>query len=302
MIQSFIDQIPFLQEGNVHIDQIHKGYSIDCKFIVIRDLHKYLLRTFDQKYYPAKQQEFEALRKMQEYDVACSRPLEIGTIGVNETGYMILSYMEGRDGSEVLPELSSTDQYNIGVEAGAELLKIHRLQAPADIPTWYERKVEKHRNYIDRYNQLNVRIPNDLRVISFIEDHLHLMKHRPSLFQHDDFHVGNLIIQDNKLSGVLDFDRWDWGDPIHEFLKVGMFSSEVSIPFSIGQIRRYHRDTEPDDMFWRLYSLYLAMCLISSIVWITDVKPEETQIMMDKINRVMEDHNSFDLVKPKWYP
>ncbi|EPY06294.1 hypothetical protein PAALTS15_16301 [Paenibacillus alvei TS-15] len=106
------------------------------------------------------------------------------------------------------------------------------------------------------------------------------MRHRPNLFQHDDFHVGNLIIKDNQLSGVIDFNRFDWGDPIHEFLKVGMFSSEVRIPFSIGQIRGYHKDSEPDDLFWRLYSLYLAM---------------------DKIDRVLEDHDYFRLLKPKWY-
>ncbi|MOA51051.1 hypothetical protein D3C78_1741480 [compost metagenome] len=75
----------------------------------------------------------------------------------------------------------------------------------------------------------------------------------------------------------------------------------MSIPFSIGQIRGYHKDSEPDELFWRLYSLYLAMCLISSIVWIIKVKPEETNIMMDKIDRVLEDHEYFRLIKPKWY-
>lgn len=80
-----------------------------------------------------------------------------------------------------------------------------------------------------------------------------------------------------------------------------MFSSEVSIPFSIGQIRGYHRDAEPNESFWRLYSLYLAMCLISSMVWIIKVKPEETDIMMNKIDRVLEEHEHFRLIKPKWY-
>ncbi|SYX83066.1 aminoglycoside phosphotransferase family protein [Paenibacillus alvei] len=97
---------------------------------------------------------------------------------------------------------------------------------------------------------MGVRIKNDSILLSFIEDNLQLMRHRPNLFQHDDFHVGNLIIKDNQLSGVIDFNRFDWGDPIHEFLKVGMFSSE-------------------------LYTLYLSMCLISSIVWISKVNQKK---------------------------
>lgn len=40
------------------------------------------------------------------------------------------------------------------------------------------------------------------------------------------------------------FNRMNWGDPIHDFLKAGMFSSEVSIPFSIGQIKGYHANRE----------------------------------------------------------
>ena len=127
------------------------------------------------------------------------------------------------------------------------------------------------------------------------------MKDRPNIFQHDDFHVANLIVKDNKLSGVIDFNRYDWGDPIHEFLKVGFFSSEFSIPFSIGQIKGYHLKHEPDEHFWQLYSLYLAMSIVVSVAWILKVKPEELNIMMNKINRVLEDHDYFERVIPKWY-
>ncbi|RUT35761.1 aminoglycoside phosphotransferase family protein [Paenibacillus zeisoli] len=300
MKQLLIEHIPFLH-GKVQIEQIHKGYSSESKYIVFRDDQKFLLRTFDNKLYSTKEIEFQALLKMKEYNVKCSRPLEMGNLESQGIGFMILSFIEGDDASEVLSKISMREQFNIGFEAGVELQKIHQYIAPNSVSTWYERKFKKHKQYLDKYLQLNVRIKDDSRLLSFIEDHLQLMKHRPNLFQHDDFHVGNLIIKDNQFSGVIDFNRYDWGDPIHEFLKVGMFSSEVSVPFSIGQIRGYHKYSEPNDLFWRLYSLYLAMCLISSIVWIIRVKPEETKVMMDKIDRVLEDHEYFRLIRPKWY-
>lgn len=294
------EHIPFLQ-GDAQIAQINKGYSSDCKFIVVKDNQKFLLRTFDYKHVHTKQVEYKALIKMEEYNVHCSRPLEIGSLKEFGIGYMILSFIEGNDAAEDLPTYSMADQYNIGYTAGTQLLKIHQYVAPIHITPWYDRKLSKHKYYIDEYFKCDVRIKDDSKIISFIEDNLQLMKHRPNIFQHHDFHVGNLIVKDKELSGIIDFNRMDWGDPVHDFLKTGFFSSEVSIPFSIGQIKGYHNNQDPSDLFWRLYSLYLAMNLISSVSWIIRVKPEETNSMLEKIYSVLEDHYYFEHITPKWY-
>jgi aminoglycoside phosphotransferase (APT) family kinase protein len=300
MHQVIKEHIPFL-EGEIRIDPIYKGYSGDSKYVVVKDDHKYLLRTYSYNQHSGKMMEYNALLKMGEYGVNCSRPLEIGTIQSHGLGYMILTYIEGNDATDELPKYSSDDQYQIGLEAGRELLKINQYMAPDTMTSWYDRKILKHNKCMDEYSKIEVRINNDERIMSFIDENLPLMKNRPNQFQHDDFHVGNLILNDNAQLGVIDFNRCDWGDPIHEFLKIGLFSSEVSIPFSIGQIRGYHNPLNPDELFWRLYSLYLAMNVFSAVVWILKVKPEELNITMEKLNRVLDDHNHFDLIKPKWY-
>ncbi|GGH26889.1 aminoglycoside phosphotransferase family protein [Paenibacillus segetis] len=294
------EHIPFLH-GQVQINQINKGYSSDSKFILVKDNQKFLLRTFDYKNYHNKQTEYEALIKMEEFNVSCSRPLEMGSLQDFGIGFMILSFIEGNDAAEDLPTYSMADQYNIGFTAGKELLKIHQYVAPTHITAWYDRKLSKHNYFIDEYFKGEVRIKDDIKILSFIDDNLHYMKHRPNIFQHHDFHVGNLIVQDRELSGIIDFNRLDWGDPVHDFLKTGFFSSEVSIPFSVGQIRGYHNNQDPNDLFWRLYSLYLAMNLISSVSWVIRVKPEETNTMLEKIYRVLEDHHYFEFNTPRWY-
>ncbi|MGP4072874.1 aminoglycoside phosphotransferase family protein [Piscibacillus sp. B03] len=178
---------------------------------------------------------------------------------------------------------------------------IHQLKAPSHISPWYNRKVEKHRKYMDAYLDCGVKIKNDHKIIQFIEEHLHLMKQRPNLFQHDDFHLSNLIVKEKQLAGVIDFERYDWGDPIHEFLKIGIFIRQISTPFSIGQIKGYFDHQDPDEHFWRLYSLYLAMCVFSSVVWTSRATPNDMDNMLAKINTFLEDHDYFDRVKPKWY-
>ncbi|MGF9697767.1 hypothetical protein [Paenibacillus sp. MABNR03] len=69
----------------------------------------------------------------------------------------------------------------------------------------------------------------------------------------------------------------------------------------MGQIQSYFGGGEPDELFWRLYSLYTAMALVSSMVWIQQVKPEETDDMVDKIELVRENHDDFRRFIPRWY-
>lgn len=94
-----------------------------------------------------------------------------------------------------------------------ELKKIHQYAAPKHISSWYERKAIKHEKYLKNI-QHGVRTKNENNIKTFIEDNMSLTKERPNIFQHDDFHAGNIIINNNKeLTGIIDFNRYDWGDP-----------------------------------------------------------------------------------------
>lgn len=298
----FRSAIPCLRDS-VKIEQIHKGYSSDSKYIVYGQSGRpqYILRTYGIDQVENKRMEYSRISMMEEQGATCSRPVDIGVLPDKRLGYMIVSYVEGNEASDELPFLTEKEQYAIGVQAGVELLKIHQVACPDSMKPWQDRMAAKHQRYRTEYASCGVAIDHEEKLLSFIDGHLHLMQDRPNLFQHDDYHIGNLIVKDGKLSGVIDFNRSDWGDPIHDFVKVGMFSAEVSVPFAVGQIGGYHHHSEPDEAFWRLYSLYLGMTLISSVVWILKVRPEELDSMMMKIDRVMDDHDHFELIVPKWY-
>lgn len=295
-----LKQIPFI-DSEATVTPIKEGYSEDQKYIIANANHRYVLRLFPIHQYDRKKSEFDVLRQMETYQVRCSRPLELNKLKGADLGYMIVPYIEGEDAKTQLEYLSDPDQFQIGLEAGEELRKMHQYKAPSHIKPWHDRKVKKHQKYVDAYWETGVRITHDQEILSFIEENITYMKRRPNLFQHDDFHLGNLIVKNNKLAGVIDFGLHDWGDPIHEFLKVGLFSRQESIPFSIGQISGYHGKDEPPDSFWRLYSLYLAMSLFSSIVWTLKMRPDELDEMISKIETIIEDHDSFTDLKPTWY-
>lgn len=300
--QQLHDRIPLLRDG-FRLEKIHKGYSSDEKYVCYsRDgLPVYILRTYMITQDKRKRSEFAVIRRMEEQEVLCSRAVDIGVFPELELGYMLLTYIEGEDATDVLPLLTEEEQYAIGHQAGRELHKIHQVVGPEELVPWEEMMGAKHQRYRDSYAQCGVTIRHDDKLLSFIDSRLHAMKGRPNRFQHDDYHVGNLILKDGRLSGVIDFNRFDWGDPVHEFVKTGLFSAGVSVPFSVGLIRGYHDGKEPDESFWELYALYLAMTLVSSIVWILRVKPEETAEMMEKVHKVMEDHREYESLVPSWY-
>jgi aminoglycoside phosphotransferase (APT) family kinase protein len=298
--KKLIKQIPLISDCK-DVIEIKKGYSSDEKYLIhMQDgNNKLLLRIFNLEELELKKSEYSILERMQEYHVTCSRPISIGEVG--NQGYMITSYIEGKDAEDEISTYSEEDQFNMGFEAGKELRKMHQLSAPEHISSWYSRKVVKHNRYIDAYLECGIKVKNDQRLMKFIDENIHLMKERPNLFQHDDFHLGNIIVNNNNFAGVIDFNRYDWGDPYHEFLKIGIFSRGVSIPFSIGQIRGYFNNNEPDEDFWKLYSLYMAMCVFSTVVWTLKTIPNNMNEMLDKVYMYLEDHDYFIRKKPKWY-
>jgi aminoglycoside phosphotransferase (APT) family kinase protein len=83
---------------------------------------------------------------------------------------------------------------------------------------------------------------------------------------HGDFHPANMMFRSGKLTAMVDFERYKWGDPDYDFNKVALFTRNVSTPFAVGQIHGYFGG-EPPAGFWNRYALYAAMVTVSDFVW-----------------------------------
>ena len=59
---------------------------------------------------------------------------------------IVFSYLEGEDAKKLLPTYSSKEQYEIGIEAGKDLAKMHTYEAPKDLLPWYERAMKNIKN------------------------------------------------------------------------------------------------------------------------------------------------------------
>jgi len=113
--------------------------------------------------------------------------------------------------------LSETQQYQLGYRAGEILGEIHTLAAATDTEErekFYSRKIDKK---IKMYNDCDDKIPNRHKIIEYINANRHLIKTRPSSFHHGDYHLGNMGLPKERLLYIIDFNRWDFGDPWEEF-------------------------------------------------------------------------------------
>ena len=282
-------------------EKISKGWSSDEKYkIETQDGQALLLRISDISAFDNKKKEFEIVKKYSKLGFAMSHPVDFGICNAGKSCYMLLTFVEGEDLEEALPTLSEKEQYLLGRKAGKILRKIHSIPIDeCDIPT--QTKREKKLYQLCRYEEAtHLRVADDEMVIEFVKNSIGLIWKEAPVYQHGDFHPGNLIYMPNGEIGVIDFNRWEVGDPYEEFYKLESFGIEVSVPYSIGQIDAYFNDEIPAD-FWGTLAVYVAHASLFSIKWAEKFGQDDIDGMVERCKRAFENYDNFNSVVPKWY-
>jgi len=287
------------------------GYSGDKKYLCrTKTGEKKIIRVTisdDPNVLISGKKQFELIQQLRHYSSLVPKPYDFLISDDHGFALMILEYIDGEDGEVSLKALNADLQYEIGYRAGVELKNLHQLVAPPDYPSWSFLKWRKYEWYWNEYqkNPLDSPIFNLNAIDSFIRKHQYLINNVCSTFQHDDFHPANLIIRNGHLNGIIDFNRCDYGDPIHDFYKVAFFSRNISIPFSRGQVDGYFLGTIPAD-FWIKYTFYVAMSIISDLVWSDKYDRrtgscQELRKSIHRISTICQDHDECRSVIPGWY-
>lgn len=291
------------------VDYIDKGWSRDKKYkITAASGAKYLLRVTpeekagsgsdgSQGIQNAKQVNmFHIQQKVAALGVPMSRPVACGRC--KEGFYSIQTWVEGRDAEETIPGLSDARQYAYGLEAGRILKIIHSIPAPETQPEWETRFNAKMDRKIKMYRECPVKFDGAEDIIAYIEGNRHLLKGRPQSFQHGDYHVGNMMIENDKIV-IIDFDRYDYGDPWEEFNRI-TWCAQCSPLFASGMVNAYF-DGEVPMEFWRLLALYISSNMLSSIPWAIPYGEQEIQTMLKQAGDVLDWYDHMRNPVPTWY-
>lgn len=278
-------------------DPISKGWSSDKKYcIVTADTTKYLLRVTPKAKVTNRADMFRMQQELAALGVSMCKPIEFGTC--DEGGYIVQTWVEGKDAEEVKPYLSDSEQYAYGLEAGRTLKLIHSIKAPANQPDWELRFNAKMDRKIKMYEECPIKFDGAEDIIDYIKSNRHLLANRPQSFQHGDHHIGNMMIENGKIV-IIDFDRYNFGDPWEEFNRI-VWCAQSSPLFASGMVNGYF-DNEVPIEFWKLLALYISSNMLSSIPWAIPYGEGEVNTMLNQAKDVLSWYNNMKNIIPTWY-
>lgn len=280
------------------IQQVEKGWSSDQKYhIVTEDGQQLLMRVASIDDLEAKKQEYTMMRRLDTFDFQHSRPFAIGRC--QEGVYTLFNWIEGGDLESELPQKSVEMQYRLGVQSGRILRQIHTIEPQVTSESWevkFNRKLDRK---LMMYQQCELKYQRDDALIAYIEATRPYLQNRPMTLHHGDYHVGNMILCGDDAIGVIDFNRYDYGDPWEEFNRI-VWDVDVSHAFATGKIDGYF-DGEVPELFFRLLALYIASNTLSSLPWAIPFGEGEIQTMRRQAEQVLRYYDDFKNIVPSWY-
>jgi len=107
-----------------------------------------------------------------------------------------------------------------------------------------------------------------------------------------------MMIENDELI-VIDFDRYDFGDPWEEFNRI-TFSAKLSPYFATGQLRGYF-DVEPPEEFFRLLTFYISVNTFAAIPWAIPYGQNDVDTMMNQTQDILAWFDNMYNTVPTWY-
>ncbi len=277
---------------------INKGWSSDKKYCVTDENgKKFLLRVSDISQLATKKNEFEMMKKVAQTGVPMCLPLEFGTS--DEGVFSVQSFIDGEDAEQVMQALSEKEQYSYGLDAGKYLRLIHSIPAPENIEDWEFRFNRKIDVKIRKYTKCPLKYENGQLFIDYINENRHLLQNRPQCYQHGDYHVGNMMIGNDKKLYIIDFNRNDYGDPWEEFNRI-VWCAQSAPYFATGMVDGYF-DRNVPHRFWSLLALYISSNTLGSLYWAIPFGDGEIKTMTEQARNVLLWYDDMKNPVPTWY-
>ena len=277
---------------------IDKGWSGDKKYMAVTSGgEKFLYRVSGKETYDVKKAEFEMMKKLADLNLPISNSLEFGE---NEDGvYSVQTWIEGEDAEEKIPTLTREEQYRLGTDSGKILQKIHSIPAPSTQEDWETRFNRKMDRKIEGYLACPIKAEGGENFIRYINANRHLIKNRLQTFQHGDYHIGNMMINGKGTLFVIDFNRFDFGDPWEEFNRI-VWCAQKAPAFAKGMLDGYFDGNVPHEFFETL-ALYISSNALSSVYWAVPFGEEEINVMLNQVKDILLWYDNMNCVIPSWY-
>ncbi|MGI6782563.1 MAG: aminoglycoside phosphotransferase family protein [Acholeplasmataceae bacterium] len=279
------------------VEPLNKGWSNDTKYYIEdKENNKFLLRISVFPLYDKKLYQYNLLKEISKLEINAPKPLELGNI--DNYVYFILSWIEGNDAEKITPTLDEETQYLLGINAGLTLKQIHSIKIKSDI-NWaayfkarVEDRIKKVKESSIKHKYLNL-------FSNYLLDNIGLIKDRPISILHGDYHLGNMLLNDNLELGIIDFDKMKIGDPIYDFKQM-IWTTRVSNVFATGLIDGY-TDFKPKNDFFKLLLLYSIESSIANLYWTSKFEKADKKVASELFDNLYKNYDGLTTIIPLWY-
>jgi len=285
----------------IRLEPLVKGYSNDKKYCLYNvQGERFLVRVCEDEMLKNKVLNFEMMQLFWKERIPVSQPLLLGGDNAGRC-YQLFSWLDGDDAELVVPTLSDAQQYTLGKQAGKWLHQMHAVKTNHKPRMgWKERYEGKIVKALFQYRACGIQLPHESAFIRCIEDNKHLLGARGQVWQHGDYHIGNMVMSDQDSIGIIDFGGAGWGDPWEEF-KSMIWCLHGQIPsFAQGQIAGYFGDEIPET-FWRLLALYFARNAVMSVPWSIPFGDKEIEKALQNARIILDLYENFLTYQPKLF-
>jgi len=108
-----------------------------------------------------------------------------------------------------------------------------------------------------------------------------------------------MMLDQNGVLTIIDFDRDDYGDPWEEFNRI-VWCAQAAPAFASGMVDGYFGGEAPMD-FWKLLALYICSNTLSSLPWAIAFGEGEIRVMRHQAEEVLGWYDDMRRVVPGWY-
>lgn len=288
-----------LYESIVDKTPIDKGWSGDQKYCVtVTGGNKYFLRISSVESLERKKWEYERMCEVAQLGIPMCLPVEFGTC--DQGVYSMQSWIDGENVENIVTVMNEKNQYRYGLDAGRILLNIHAISPSIHVPNWETRFNAKIDRNLVKYENCGLTYGNGSEAFGrYIVQNRHLLKGRPQSYQHGDYHIGNMMIDQNGVLTIIDFDRSDVGDPWEEFNRI-VWCAPIAPAFASGMVDGYFTNEIPMG-FWRLLALYICSNTLGALPWAIPFGESQVGIIRKQAAQVLEWYDGMRCVVPSWY-
>lgn len=260
------------------------GFSRDEKFRVVDETGRQMLLILsDGAFAGEKEREFFLLRLLKQTDPALPVP-DAFDCGKCEDGfYQLLSWQQGVP----LDTVENGDLACVGRESGKILKRIHDASRKLNVLKWFrEYDLQKLlERKIRLYNDSGLEIRDDGEIMEFLLSGVSEHRHEPIILLHGDFHLKNIVMDENGTVSVIDFNRMKPGPAALDFARLEICSRPLNADFCNAMYEGYCGG-KPDGEFLQAVNFYTVFEAFFNVQWQTAYGGEAVAAASKTLRRV----------------